>query len=111
MADRGVYNSGDTAKTLSWVVKDRATEAILSLVGISNAIVYVRDAGEAHLIEITPTTGGALGTVTFIPGDEADIAPDVGKKAKLETWAEFDLAGKHYKIPDTPDTFLMRRDR
>lgn len=110
----GNFNVGDTAKALAWTVKDRATGAILSLVGATNATVYYRASDSATIGELTPTLGGALGSITIKPGDEADLAPDgAGQSIKFgAVWAEFDLLGVHYTVPDGgPDSFTVQKLR
>lgn len=108
----GIYAYGDTAKILGRIVKDRATGAILSLVGATGGTYYCRKVGAGAWIAITPTMGGALGSISFVPGAEATLAPEVGKDHDYECRAEFDLGGKHYTVPDDGlDKFKLRRDR
>jgi len=108
------FVTGDTSSTFGWLVKDIQTGAIISLVGITNAIVYYRaqNAPAALVGEVTPTTGGALGTITIKPGDESELEPALGQSQKYEAWAEFDLLGVHYVVPkEGPDSFTVKRLR
>lgn len=107
----GDFIVGDETST-GWQVKDEATGSLLSLVGATNGTVYVRKQGGGKLITITPTMGGALATITFKPGDEADIEPDLNESTKFDAWAEFDLGGRHYNVPrDGADYFKLTKLR
>jgi hypothetical protein len=113
MAFQDSFIVGDQQKTFGFTVKSRATEEIVDLTGATNAVMYCRKLGSPVLIEITPTLGDDLGTVVIIPGDEATLEPAIGHTVKYEAaWAEFDLAGSHFVVPDDgPDSFDLSKLR
>lgn len=113
MGWQGSFIVGDTAKVLGWTVKDRATGAILDLTGATNGTLYYRAASSQQVGTLTPVLGGALGSITIKPGDESDLAPASARNSiKYDVWAEFDLGGNHYVVPDTgPDSFTVQKLR
>jgi hypothetical protein len=102
---------GDTFKTLAWQIKDRDSGALVDLTAATTPLVYFRQAGGTASSTV-PTMGGALGTITFTPGAISGMDPGVHQEIKFEVWAEFDLSGKHYVMPDDgPDTITVLRLR